>query len=48
MVEARIYEIITQYREQIAELEWRIKRLSISLSEITTEGDIVSLADFDL
>jgi hypothetical protein len=47
MDEDRVDRLITQYREQIAQLEWLIKGLLLSSSTITTDGDVISYADWD-
>jgi hypothetical protein len=40
-------ERLIHYREQIAQLEWLIKRLLLSSSTITTDGEVISYADWD-
>jgi hypothetical protein len=47
MDEDRVDRLITQYREQIAQIEWLIKGLLLSSSTITTDGDVISYADWD-
>jgi hypothetical protein len=40
-------ERLIDYREQIAQIEWLIKRLLLSNSTITTDGEVISYADWD-
>jgi hypothetical protein len=47
MDDEQVDRLITQYREQIAQIEWLIKRLLISSSTITTDGEVISYADWD-
>jgi hypothetical protein len=47
MDDDKVDRLITHYREQIAEIEWLIKRLLLSSSTITTDGEVISYADGD-
>jgi hypothetical protein len=47
MDDERVDRLIAQYREQIAQMEWLIKQLLLSSSTITTEGEVISYADWD-
>ncbi len=47
MDDDKVDRLMTQYREQIAQLEWLIKRLLLSSSTITTDGEVISYADWD-
>ena len=47
MDDDRVDRLIAQYREQIAQREWLIKRLLLSSSTITTEGEVISYADWN-
>lgn len=47
MDEDRVYRLLSQYRERIAELEWCIKQLLLSHSTTDIDGDVISYADWD-